>query len=99
MLLAIRRVTNPVIAETALPNRKAIKESLSNLLCRSSLDELYRPLKGRFISWRQQDVKVIGHDYEAMQSIEPAVTIMQQRINKNLAGRRGNEDPAALPCA
>ena len=98
MQMEVLNIANAVIAESPLPYRELKPESLANFSRRASFDELHSPFESN-VTWREQYVKVIGHQHILVQSIGSFIAIMLQRFDKNFAWRRGLEDSPALPGA
>jgi len=99
VLLIIGGVSDAMVAETALPYWKLVKELFAKGVGGAAFDELHRTLQGDGLGRSQQCMRVIGHHDETVQAIASLIAIVQQRFDKDLARWSGLEYGAALPSA
>ena len=99
MRIVVSGMADAVVAETALPYGKAKQQTLANRFRGAALDELNSPLQCCFLPGRDQDMKMIRHEYEGVQGIGPLVAVPEEKFDENLTRGRRFENLAALPGA
>jgi len=90
-------ISHPMVTETALPDRELVGQFVTNAVRRAALDVLDNALEGGCGRGRQEDMKMIRHQDEGVEHIDTLLTIVEQRINEDFAGRRLGKQWTALP--
>lgn len=82
MPLKILAVSDSMIRETRLPDRKLRHQAKR----KSSLDELYSPLQRHIRGRSDEGVHVVGHDHEVMKKIFPLAAVPKENIDQQISG-------------
>src|SRR5579863_1487626 len=94
MLCIVLGVADPMIRKTALPDFGIRPQFLFRSKRRAALDELNSPFQRN--EWRDQQMKMIGHEDEFVKEIRIAA-ICQQGFEEQPCPRLGTEQGPAFP--
>jgi len=86
----IQSIPNPMLMESHLPDFAVILHP--HLMRKPAFDALGTTLDGLVWSRGKQSMKMLRHDYEAMQVIPPLIPIVKQSLDQQLSICRSNEE-------
>jgi hypothetical protein len=83
------RVYDPHFGESFLPDRGPESQLAPSAEGEATFDELYGALNCHIATDRQQNMKVIRHDYEIMQAVFSLGAVIVQHVNEQGRGPAG----------
>src|SRR5437868_7718439 len=98
MSLILFRITNPMIAKAGLPDHKRCLKFFLHTIRESPFYELHCFLQRDLWRGRDEQMKVIGHDYELMKKKTLLLTTVLEYIHQQSSHAVGLEESTPFKC-